>query len=74
MKQRLCIVFAFVTLATAIVMLDCQLRCAQMELQGSADVQDELSVAIAHMTARAQPAVQKTSNKGPDRVTLPGHP
>jgi hypothetical protein len=76
MKQRLCIVLAFVFLAAAMVMLDCQLRCAQMELQGSADVQDELCLAIQHMTAHAQSAVQKTSKNGstPDIVTSPNHP
>jgi hypothetical protein len=76
MKHRLSIVLAFVLLATAIVTLEYQLRCTQMELQGSSDVANELSLAIEHMTTRPQPAVQKMSMKGPvsDGIIPPNHP
>jgi hypothetical protein len=75
MKQRLSIIIAFVLLITAIVTLECQLRCTQMELQGSAEVGNQLCLAIQRLTARQQ-AVQKMPIRGSVNkiVALPHQP
>ena len=69
MKQRLFIVLAFVFMTAAVVALEFQLRCTQMELQGSADVASELCRAIDLLAVHSQQAFQKTSKKeaAPDR-------
>jgi hypothetical protein len=59
MKLRLCIIVAFVLLATATVTLEYQLQCTQMELQGSVEVANQLCVAIQHISVHLQSAVQK---------------
>jgi hypothetical protein len=69
MKQRLSIVLVFVLLAAAVVTLEFQLRCAQTELQGSADVGEELCRAIEHMTAHPQLARQNFSKPETRAIT-----
>jgi hypothetical protein len=59
MKQRLLIILVFVLLAAANVILEFQLRCAQMEFQGMIGVTDELCLAINNFNNPAREVIQK---------------
>ena len=64
MKQRLSIVLAFVFLATAIIVLECQLHYIQMELHSSADVVNQLCVGLQDLTAHSTQVAQRMSKPG----------